>query len=188
MHYAVSGPFLGSRRSVKREPLRTPTWMLCRFSHSVAPNLLAPAYPLPACFSRLGGVWPQPLAVQRKQRRPSSQCSRPCSAAPIARSTPPRWVLELFAHVMHESMPLATLGKTSTRSRQWVPTQNGPGVTGRKPLLRRKKRLWPQRCGNLSTREFALRDDRYVAAKARGSQRCPTECLATAHDSKLGAE
>ena len=41
--------------------------------------------------------------MQRKQRRPSSQHSRSCSAAPITRSASPSWVRELFAHVMHEN-------------------------------------------------------------------------------------
>ena len=79
-------------------------------------------------------------------------------------------------------MRLATLRKTSTRVRRWVPTQSGPGTMGPKPLPRRKNLLWPQRCGNLSTREFALCDDRSIAAKARDSQQRPTECLAAEHD------
>ena len=75
-------------------------------------------------FSRLGGVWPRPLVMQQRQRRPSSQYSRPCSSAAITRSSSPIWVLELSAHVMHEPMRLATLERTSMRVR---PTQNGPG-------------------------------------------------------------
>ena len=104
MHHAVSRPSLGSRRSVKREPLRTPTW--CVDSRTVLLRICM--LQLTRCrhgFSRLGGVWPQPLAMQRKQRRPSSQYSRLYSAAPITRSTSRSWVLELFAHVMHENAP-----------------------------------------------------------------------------------
>ena len=115
-------PFSG-RNAVGRANRRRGCW---RFSRSVAPKLLASAYTLPAGFLTV---------LSLLQLSPSHGC------------TSPTWVLQLFAHVMHEPMHLATLRRASTRVRRWGPTYNGPGAKGRKPLPKKKNLSWPPRCG-----------------------------------------
>ena len=148
-----------------------------RFVRSVAPKLLASICTLPAGFLAPGTTATIVTVLSLLQLSANHG------------STSPTWVLQLFAHVMHEPMRLATLRRASTRVRRWEPTYNGPAAIGRKPLPPKKKTYHGHHDAvNLTTREFALRDDRFVAAKARDSERCPTECLATAHDSELRAK
>ena len=104
-----------------------------------APKLLAVAYSLPPGFLAPEGVWPQPLVMQRKRRRPSSQHSRPGNSAPITRSTSPTsraWAMRECNARAHapgndkDSIAQSSVGTHSKRA--------GFVYMGRKPLPTRK--------------------------------------------------
>ena len=117
MRHAVSEPVLTPKRSGKSEPLGDSS----QFCSDVACSS-------PHVAGRVSRAWEVSghdlwsCSESSGDHRHSTHA--PCSSAPITRSSSPIWVLELFAHVMHEPMRLATLKRTLTRVR---PSQNGPG-------------------------------------------------------------
>ena len=146
-------PFSG-RNAVERANRRRGCW---RFLRSVAPKLLASAYTLPAGFLALG-----------------SKCDhRYSTLAPAAQRQSREYITHLGASAIRACNARASAPGNAEED---FNTRTSVGTNIQRFGCKRSKTVAPQKtyyghhdAVNLSTREFALRDDRFVAAKARDS-------------------